>query len=119
VGVKKWLWKKDTVASGPLYKSMKLEGNKIRIRFDYADGLLAKDGDLNEFSIAGADSNFVSARASIDGNTIIVWSDTIQKPVAVRFAWRNVPMPNLYNKADLPASPFRTDNWKLATEGKN
>jgi sialate O-acetylesterase len=111
--------KKDMVASGPLYKSMKTDGNKIRIRFDYADGLEAKEGELKEFTIAGEDENFVPAKASIDGNTILVWSDAVQKPVAVRFAWRNVPFPNLYNKASLPASPFRTDNWKLTTEGKN
>ena len=111
--------KKNIVASGPLYKSMKAEGNKIRIQFDNADGLIAKDNDLKEFTIAAADSNFVAAKAIIEGNTIVVWSEAVQKPVAVRFAWRNVPSPDLYNKADLPASPFRTDNWKLTTEGKN
>jgi sialate O-acetylesterase len=111
--------KKDIVASGPLYKSMKTEGSKIRIRFDYADGLLAKEGDLKEFTIAGADGNFVTAKAVIEKNTIVVWSDAVQKPVAVRFAWLNVPFPNLYNKAALPASPFRTDSWKVPTEGKN
>ncbi|MEP6724898.1 MAG: sialate O-acetylesterase [Bacteroidota bacterium] len=126
VGERMSLWalkndygKKDMVASGPLYKSMKVEGNKIRISFDDADGLLAKEGDLKEFTIAGADENFVDAKAVIEGNTIVVWSDAIAKPAAVRFAWKNVPFPNLYNKADLPASPFRTDNWKLTTEGKN
>jgi sialate O-acetylesterase len=111
--------KKEVVFSGPLYKSMKIEGNKIRISFDYADGLLAKDGDVKEFTIAGADTNFVAAKAAIEGNTIVVWSDAVPKPVAVRFAWKNVPFPNLYNKADLPASPFRTDDWRLTTEGKN
>jgi len=111
--------KKDIVASGPLYKSMKVEGNKIRIAFDNADGLVAKDGDLKEFTIAGEDANFVDARAAIEGNTIVVWSDAVTKPSAVRFAWKNVPFPNLYNKADLPASPFRTDSWKVPTEGKN
>ncbi len=111
--------KKDIVASGPLYKSMKIEGNKIRIQFDNATGLTAKNGELKEFSIAGDDENFVDAKASIDGNTIVVWSDAIAKPVAVRFAWKNVPFPNLYNNADLPASPFRTDKWKVPTEGKN
>ncbi|MEO5591110.1 MAG: sialate O-acetylesterase [Chitinophagaceae bacterium] len=126
VGERMSLWalkndygKKDMVASGPLYKSMKVEANKIRISFDDADGLLAKEGDLKEFTIAGADENFVDAKAVIEGNTIVVWSDAIAKPAAVRFAWKNVPFPNLYNKADLPASPFRTDNWKLTTEGKN
>ncbi len=111
--------KKDILASGPLYKLMKVEGSTIRIQFDYAEGLVAKDGALKEFTIAGADSNFVTAKARIDGNTIVVWSDAVQKPVAVRFAWSYVPFPNLYNKADLPASPFRTDNWRLTTEGKN
>jgi len=111
--------KKDLVASGPLYKSMKIDGNKIRISFDDADGLQAKDGDLKEFTVAGADENFVPAKAVIEGNTILVWSDALAKPVAVRFAWKTVPFPNLYNKADLPASPFRTDDWKLTTEGKN
>ncbi|MEO6314542.1 MAG: sialate O-acetylesterase [Chitinophagaceae bacterium] len=111
--------KKEIVASGPLYKSMKVEGNKIRLAFDYADGLQAKDGEVKEFSIATADQVFVPATATIDGKTILVWSDTIDKPVAVRFAWKNVPTPNLYNKADLPASPFRTDNWTLTTAGKN
>lgn len=110
---------KDLVASGPLYKSMKIEGNKIRISFDDAAGLMAKDGDLKEFTIAGADENFVPAKATIEGNSIVVWSDAVANPAAVRFAWKNVPFPNLYNAAGLPASPFRTDNWKLATEGKN
>jgi sialate O-acetylesterase len=112
--------KKEIVYSGPLYKSMKVDGNKIRIRFDFVDGgLMAKDGDLKEFTIAGDDENFVTAKAIIDGNEIVVWSDAINKPKAVRFAWKNVPHPNLYNNAGLPASPFRTDNWKLITQGKN
>jgi len=111
--------KKDLEPSGPLYKSMKQEGNKIRISFDDADGLVAKDGDLKEFTIAAADENFVPAKAVIEGNTVVVWSDAVSSPVAVRFAWKTVPWPNLYNKADLPASPFRTDNWKLTTDGKN
>ncbi|MEO5682484.1 MAG: sialate O-acetylesterase [Chitinophagaceae bacterium] len=111
--------KKDILASGPLYKSMKAEGHKLRVSFDDAAGLAAKDGEVKEFTIAGEDENFVAAKAVVEGNTILVWSDAVEKPVAVRFAWRNVPMPNLYNKAGLPASPFRTDSWKLTTEGKN
>lgn len=109
------------VYSGPLYKSMKISGNKIRIQFDYAaDGLVAKgSAPLREFTIAGSDEKFVPANAVIEGNEVVVWSDAIDKPVAVRFAWRNVPLPNLYNKAFLPASPFRTDSWKGVTEGKN
>ncbi len=112
--------KRDIVYSGPIYKTMKTEGNKIRIRFDFVDGgLMAKDGELKEFTIAGDDQNFVQAKAIIAGNEVVVWSDGIDKPLAVRFAWKNVPHPNLYNKAGLPASPFRTDNWKLTTQGKN
>jgi sialate O-acetylesterase len=113
--------KKDIVFSGPLYKSMKVDGNKIRIQFDYVDGgLVAKGGaPLNEFTIAGTDQQFVPAQAKIKANEVVVWSDAVPHPVAVRFAWRNVPNPNLFNKAGLPASPFRTDNWKGMTEGKN
>lgn len=107
--------------SGPLYRSMKITGNKIRIQFDHAgDGLVAKGNSaLQEFTIAGSDEKFVPANAVIEGDEVVVWSDAIEKPVAVRFAWRNVPTPNLYNKAYLPASPFRTDSWKGVTEGKN
>ncbi|HEY4149744.1 MAG TPA: sialate O-acetylesterase [Chitinophagaceae bacterium] len=112
--------RKNIVYSGPLYKSYKISGNKIIISFDDTDGgLVAKDGLLKEFTIAGSDSTFVPAQAIIKGKTIMVWNDAIKKPVAVRFAWKNVPYPNLYNKADLPASPFRTDSFKLLTEGKN
>lgn len=111
--------KKDTIASGPLYTSMQIENSKIRIHFDYAAGLYSKDGALKEFTIAGSDGVFVPAKAIIESNTVLVWSDAVQVPAAVRYAWRNIPFPNLYNKADLPASPFRTDNWKLSTEGKN
>ncbi|HTL09790.1 MAG TPA: sialate O-acetylesterase, partial [Chitinophagaceae bacterium] len=111
--------KKKLVASGPLYKSMKKEGNKIRIYFEEADGLVFKGNKAAEFTIASADQHFVPAMATIEGNTILVWSDAIASPEAVRFAWKQVPFPNLFNKQGLPASPFRTDNWPLATEGKN
>ncbi len=106
--------KKDVVPSGPIYKWMKRDGNKIRLQFDFIDGgLLAKDGqDLNEFTIAGSDEKFVAAKATIEGDEVVVWSNQVSKPAAVRFAWRNIPDPNFYNKAGLPASPFRTDDWK-------
>ncbi|WP_147205969.1 sialate O-acetylesterase [Segetibacter aerophilus] len=112
---------KNLVPSGPLYKSMKVEGAKVKVQFDFADGgLVAKNAaELTEFTIAGDDQKFVPARATISGNEVVVWSDAVAKPVAVRFAWRNIPTPNFYNKAGLPASPFRTDNWKGITEGKN
>jgi sialate O-acetylesterase len=111
--------KKDIIVSGPLYKAMKVDGDKIRISFDFDKGLVAKDGELKEFIIAGVDQVFVPAQAKIEGNTVVVWSDAVKSPKAVRFAWRNIPKPNLYNGAGLPASPFRTDNWKLTTQDKN
>jgi sialate O-acetylesterase len=106
--------KKDVVYSGPLYKSMKVDGNKIRVRFDFVDGgLTAKGGQtLNEFTIAGDDQKWVPAKAVIEGDEVVVSSEQVSKPAAVRFAWRNIPNPNFYNKAGLPASPFRTDDWK-------
>ena len=72
---------------------------------------MAKDGPLREFTIAGEDKNFVDAKAVIDGDTVVVSSDKVQKPVAVRYGWSNAAQPNLFNKEDLPASPFRTDDW--------
>ena len=110
---------KQLITSGPLYNSMRIEKNKIRIFFDFDKGLYAKDGQLSEFTIAGEDSIFVPAKAVIEGNTVLVWSDAVQQPKAVRFAWRNIPSADLYNAAGLPASPFRTDKWKLKTQGLN
>jgi sialate O-acetylesterase len=112
---------KNIVCSGPIYKSMKVEGNKVRILFDFFDGgLKAIDNTtLREFIIAGSDQQFVPAQAKIEGNEVVVWSESVRHPVAVRFAWRNIPDPNLFNKAGLPASPFRTDSWRGVTEGKN
>lgn len=107
---------KDLVYSGPLYDSHEIEGNKIRIKFKHGAGLMAKDEKpLTHFQIAGEDQKFVEAKAVIDGDTIVVSSDAVQKPAAVRFAWSPIAEPNLFNKAGLPASPFRTDDWKLTT----
>ena len=99
------------IVSGPLYKSMKIEGNKIRISFDYTDGrLAANDGkDLSWFTIKGKDGEFVEAKAVIDGQTVLVSSDEVEDPVAVRLGWNELAEPNLVNAAGLPASPFRTD----------
>ena len=112
--------KKDVVYSGPLYKSSRTVGNKIRIKFDFVDGgLVAKDGELKEFTIAGDDQVFVAAKALIEGDEIVVWSEGVVKPAAVRFAWKAVPHPNLFNKSGLPACPFRTDEWEYVSKGKN
>ncbi len=109
---------RDCVYSGPIYKSMAVEGDKIRLRFDHVDGgLAASDGKpLRDFTIAGADEKFVPAQAEIDGDTIVVRSDKVTRPAAVRYAWRDDAVPNLSNQAGLPASPFRTDQWKDTTE---
>lgn len=106
--------RKDVVFSGLLYKEMKMEGNSIRLFFNYTDGgLVAKGGDLTDFTIAGEDKKFVPAKAVIDGNTIVVSSEQVEKPISVRFAWSNWVQPNLFNAANLPASSFRTDDWPL------
>jgi sialate O-acetylesterase len=106
---------KDIVYSGPMYKSMKVDGSLIRLDFDHmGSGMVAKDkyGYLKGFAIAGADKVFHWAKARFDGNQILVYSPEVPNPVAVRYAWGNNPEDaNLYNKEELPASPFRTDNW--------
>ena len=105
--------KKGIVDSGPLYKGFKVEGGKIRLEFDYiGGGLVAKGGgELTHFTIAGRNKKFVPAKAVVDGDTIIVSSDGVNRPVAVRFAWGSGDEPNLSNKEGLPASSFRTDDW--------
>ena len=100
------------VSSGPLYRSMKIHGNKIIITFtNIGSGLIAKDGkELKCFAIAGKDKKFIWAQARIEHNNIVVWNDKIKNPQAVRYAWADNPQgANLYNKEGLPASPFRTD----------
>jgi sialate O-acetylesterase len=111
--------KKELIYSGPLYESMSVEGNKIRLKFKHvAEGLVAKgDIPLQDFIIAGEDQQFVAAEAVIDGLTVVVSSDKVAKPVAVRYGWRDDAEPNLFNSAGLPASPFRTDDFPLKTAG--
>ncbi|MDR3491221.1 sialate O-acetylesterase [Mucilaginibacter sp.] len=98
--------------SGPIYKSQVIKDNKIELEFiNTNDGLLAKGDTLKGFIIAGADKKFYPARAIISGNKVIVNSGNVPNPIAVRYAWANNPVCNLYNGANLPASPFRTDDW--------
>ncbi len=108
---------KDVVYSGPLYSFMNVRGDEIVLHFQHVDGgLVAKgDGPLKGFAIAGEDRKFVWADARIEGETVVVRSDQVAKPVAVRYAWANNPICNLYNEAGLPASPFRTDGWPGVT----
>ena len=100
------------VYSGPIYDSMQVKGNKIILSFTHTgDGLVASgDGTLHEFAICGKDRKFVWAKAIIDGDKIVVWNDSIDTPVAVRYAWADNPdKANLYNAEGLPASPFTTE----------
>ena len=101
---------KDLVCYGPLYKSMAIEGDKIRLHFYHVHGgLKSRDGrPLCEFQIAGDDNRFVNAKAKIDGRTVVVSAKGINAPTQVRFAWHKLANPNLANTAGLPASPFRT-----------
>jgi sialate O-acetylesterase len=112
---------RDVMYSGPIYESMAVEGEKIRLRFKYVySGLVAKNWPaptLGGFEIAGDDRKFVAAEAKIDGDTVVVRSEKVPNPVAVRYAWGMNPQCNLYNRAGLPASPFRTDAWADATPG--
>jgi sialate O-acetylesterase len=105
---------KEVVFSGPLYRGMQVQGNKIRLSFDNtAPGLMVKGQQLGTFEIAGDDQQFVPAEAKIAGNTVLVWAKSVKKPVAVRYGWHNTAEPSLFNKAGLPASSFRTDTWPV------
>jgi sialate O-acetylesterase len=120
---------KDIVFNGPTYRGFEAKGDKAIVKFDNVGGGLiiaaAPAIRLNEpaaepakelkgFSIAGEDRQFHWAQAKIEGDTVVVWSDKVSNPVAVRYAWGNNPECNLYNREHLPASPFRTDKWEPA-----
>lgn len=95
--------------SGPRFDSMAVEGNAVRVKFSHlGGGLVARNGDLQTFEIAGADGKFIAANAKIDGNTVVVNAPEVTAPVAVRYAWSPYPAGcNLFNTAGLPAPPFR------------
>ncbi|MCA9270197.1 MAG: sialate O-acetylesterase [Planctomycetales bacterium] len=117
--------KSEIVPSGPIYKSIKVEGSAIRVSFDHVGGGLMvgqksgleptqelKDGKLARFAIAGEDKKWQWAEAKIDGDSVVVSSAEVKNPVAVRYAFSMNPVgANLYNKEGLPASPFRSDDW--------
>jgi sialate O-acetylesterase len=133
---------REVVPSGPSYASMKIEGSAIRLIFDHlGGGLVAKEvpatydvmrkagktaplvrnsphSQLEGFAICGADKRWVWAEAKIDGDTVLVSSKQVPSPIAVRYGWADNPTCNLYNAADLPASPFRTDEFPGTTEKK-
>lgn len=107
---------KEVEWQSPMYRSHTIEQNKIRVYFD-TDSKLVPTAQLREFVIAGEDQKFYAAKAVVEGKTVVVYHEDVAKPVAVRFAWQNCPDPNLFNEGGLPASPFRTDEWKGSTEG--
>jgi len=105
--------------SGPLYDSMSIDGGKVTLRFQHTGGgLVAKDGPLTGFTIAGEDKKFHNAQAMVEGDTVVVSSDQVAKPLAVRYGWSAYPVVNLWNKEGLPASPFRTDEFPITTQDK-
>jgi len=97
---------------GPLFRTARRDGENMVLTFDHATGLRARSGEIEGFAIAGADRKFVWANARIDGETVIVSSDAVREPAAVRYGWAANPKCNLVNAASLPASPFRTDDWQ-------
>ena len=114
-------YKQELIYNGPVYQQMNVSGNKIVLTFDQVgNGLKIRDkyGYLKGFTVAGEDHQFHWAKALITGtHTIEVSCPEVQHPVAVRYAWANNPDDaNLYNSTDLPASSFRTDQWKGITE---
>jgi sialate O-acetylesterase len=109
----KVVYGENIVYCGPMYQSMQIEGDRIRVHFsNLGSGLLIKDkyGYARAFEIAGVDGKFVWAKALQDGQDIVVFNEAIKQPVAVRYDWSNSPDGNLYNREGLPAIPFRTDS---------
>lgn len=117
LAARKIAYGEEIVCSGPMYKSMQIKDGKVILDFDHVGcGLVARGDKLTGFAIAGPDSNFVWANAHIQGEQIVVSHPDISDPIAVRYAWADNPVCNLYNEEGLPASPFRTDEWKGITQ---
>jgi sialate O-acetylesterase len=111
---------RDLVAQSPRYDSMKIDGGKILVRFkDVDQELVPRDGqEVRGFTIAGADRKWHNARAEIvDKDWVAVHSQAVKEPVAVRYAWADNPVCNLYSTAGLPVTPFRSDDWPGVTLG--
>ncbi|NOT92860.1 sialate O-acetylesterase [Ferruginibacter sp.] len=114
------IYKKEMVCNGPMYKSMEIKGNQIILSYDQTGtGLFTPDkyGYIKGFEIAGKDKVFHYAKAFIKGNTVLLFSDKVENPVAVHFGWvGDASDCNLFNKEGFPAVPFRTDEWKTITK---
>ena len=99
--------------SGPIFKSIKIENDKIIVNFDYAkNGVTSYGKELDNFTLAGDDRIFYPAKATIKRGKLVVTSDKVKNPVAVRYGWTNYLQGGLFNLAGLPASSFRSDNWE-------
>lgn len=110
---------KNVVYQGPTYAGISFKNGEAVLKFTHADGgLVAKNGPLGEFQIAGADHKWFWGKARIEGDTVIVSSPDVKTPYAVRYAWQSNPVATLYNGAGLPAVPFRTDDWRELTFGR-
>jgi sialate O-acetylesterase len=105
-------YKKHIDFCGPLYKKYTIKNDSIEISFEYGESIYFKGQALNDIYIAGVDRKFVKAQAYIKNNKLVVFSPVVKFPVSVRYAWNNTDKANLFNGSNLPASPFRTDNWE-------
>ena len=114
----KQVYKQNILATGPMLNSFSINGTEIHIRFsNTGNGLKTRDGkELTGFAVAGDDKQFYWAKAKIEGDKVVVYSDKVSKPVAFRYAWSDNPVCNLINSDGLPAVPFRTDRWKGITQ---
>ena len=112
-------YQKNIVSSGPMFQSMKIEGSTVTVTFsNIGSGLMTTDkyGYIKGFEVAGADQKYHYAKAHIEGDKVIVYSDNVTAPIAIRFGWfDDISENNLFNKEKLPACPFRTDDWRTVT----
>ncbi len=105
-------YQKPVADAGPAFKSLERLPGALKLRFDHADGGLVVKGDkLGEFSVAGKDRQWHWAGATIEGDTVVVSSPEVPNPEAARYAWQSFPVATLFNGSNLPAAPFRTENW--------
>jgi sialate O-acetylesterase len=111
----------DAVPSGPIFRSMRAEGSRVVLEFSHTGGgLMVQGAELKGFAVAGEDRKWHWAQAELRGNTVVVWSDSVPAPAAVRYGWADNPEGiNLYNMEGLPASPFRTDSWPGLTDKRH
>ena len=105
---------KGFAESGPMFKAIKIIGDMIQVTFDHADnGLTSWSKELKEFEIAGTNKQFYPAKASINAEGVVVSNQNVKEPVAVRYAFKDFVIGDLFNTAGLPASSFRSDNWDI------